>query len=175
MVLLTVAASIVTHAAGSGPVPNEVGREAGEAADQSAVFLPPLLGPLVSLLLIGALWLARCRSLNSMWFLLVPPLAFELQELAEGLLHVGSVPFGGDESSLLTTVLVQLPFAMLAVVIARLLRAGVRRVMAFLRVKRHWSGLRSASTPSWALAPVSVPNLPALAGAHFGRAPPDLR
>jgi hypothetical protein len=175
LMFLTVIASVVTHAAGSGPVSGEVGHEAGEAGEQSAILLPPLLGPLASLLVLAAIWFAHHRSLNSMWFLLVPPLAFGLQELAERLFHVGSVPFGGAEASLMTTVLIQLPFAVLAVVLARLLRAGVRRAIAFLRVKRQFPRARSAFASSWALAPVFVPNLPALAGAHLGRAPPDLR
>jgi hypothetical protein len=175
LVLLTVIASIVTHDAGSGPVSGEVGREAGEAAQQSAIILPPLLGLLGGLLLIGAIGLARRRSLSSLWFFLVPPFAFGLQEVAERLFHVGSLPFGGEEPSLLTTALVQLPFAVLAFVLARLLRGAVRRAIAFLRLGHQWPRVRSASRASWALGPVPVPNLPALAGAHFGRAPPDLR
>jgi len=175
LTILAVMASVVTHVVGGGPLSGEVGGEAGEAAEHSAVFLPPMLGPLGSLLLIGAIWLVRGRSLKSVWFFLVPPLAFGLQELAERAFHVGSPPFGASEPTLLMAVLVQLPFAGLAIVLARLLRAGVRTVIAFLRVRRQWPRLASASTPIWTLAPVWVPNLPAPAGAHFGRAPPDLR
>lgn len=175
VLLLTVVASFVTHAAGAGPVGTEVGLEASESAEQSALALPPLIGPLGGLLLIGCVWLVRRGTVSSPWFVLVPPIAFGLQELAERLLHVGSVPSAGAEPSLLATLLVQLPFALLAFGLARLLRAGVRKVIAFLRVHRRWPRIRLASSPSWALAPAWVPNPPALAGAHFGRAPPDLR
>ncbi len=61
-----------------------------------AMLLPPLVGPLGGLLLIGAIRVARGRSLSAMWFFIVPPLAFGLQELAEQVLHVGSLPFGDE-------------------------------------------------------------------------------
>ena len=175
VLLLTVVASVVTHAAGAGSVGPEVAPEASESAEQSALVLPPLIGPLGGLLLIGCVWLVRRGSVSSLWFMSVPPLAFGLQELAERLLHVGSVPSAGAEPSPLATLLVQVPFALLAFGLARLLRAGVRKVIRFLRAHRRWPRIRPAFTSSWPLVPTRIPNRPALAGAHFGRAPPDPR
>ena len=175
LVLVAIAASLMTHVAGSGQVLGEGGGEASESAEQSTIVVPPLLGPLGSLLLIGGIWLVRHRSVSSLWFVLVPPLAFGFQELAERVLHVGSVPSGGAEPSLLATLLVQVPFALLAYGLARLLRAGVRKVIAFLRVHRRWPVIRPTSSPSWAFGPAWVPDRAGLAGAHFGRAPPDRR
>lgn len=171
-VLVMAAASVATHLAGSGPA--ETGGEAREAAGQASVVLPPIVGPLGALLGLGLVWLVRPRPLASAWFFLLPPTAFALQEVAERLIHVGSLPVVGGEPSLLATVLVLVPFALLAFVLARLLRGAVQRVVRLLKASQPHPRFH-APTLVWPVAPVFVPNLPAFAGAHLGRAPPHLR
>jgi hypothetical protein len=173
-VLVMVAASVVTHLAAAGEASGAVGAEGGEGAAQGAVLVPPVLGPLGALLLLGVAWLVRRRALRPAWFLLLPPAAFGLQELAERLFHAESLPLVGPEPSLLATLLVQLPFAVLAFVLAHLLRAAIRRVVEFLKVPTTAPVLRAA-VPAWPLPPLAPPNFWALAGEHLGRGPPQLR
>jgi len=173
LTLLTLIASVVTHLAGVAS--GEGVGEAAEGVAPTATIVPAVVGPLVSLLLLGAIWRVRSRSLSSWWFVLVPPIAFGLQEVTERLFDVGSVPFGGTEPSLAASVLMQLPFALMAVVLARLLRAAARKVVAFLRVGRAWPRGRFAVGPSWTTPRVFLPSLAAPAGVHLGRAPPAIR
>lgn len=173
-VLVMVVGSIVTHLAAAGEPSGAVGAEAGEAAEHGAILVPPVVGPLGALLLLGLVWLVRRRSLGAAWFLLLPPGAFGIQELTERLVHSGSLSLVGGEPSLLASLLVQLPFAILAFVLARLLRAAIRRVVAFLKVPRTVPALRAAVT-AWPLPPLTLPSRWALASPHSGRGPPHLR
>jgi hypothetical protein len=178
LVLLTLMASAITHVVGGGPVTGETGREAGEVTEAlggSATILPSLFGALGSLLLLVAIRLLHRRSLNGSWFLLVPSLAFGLQEFAERLFNVGGLGSGAAEPSLMTTLLVQLPFAAISVLLARFLRAGVRRVIERIRASRGPRWIASRSLPTWGVPRSFVPSLAVPAGAYLGRAPPALR
>jgi len=173
-VLVMAAASIVTHLAAAGESSGAVGAEAGGTAEHGAVLVPPVVGSLGALLLLGLVWLIRRRSPGPAWFLLLPPAAFGIQELTERLFHAESLSLVGGEPSLLTTFLVQLPFALLAFVLVRLLRAAIRRVVRFLNVPATAPALRAA-TLAWPMPPLALPDRWALVGAHSGRSPPHLR
>jgi len=173
-VLVMVVGSLVTHLAAAGEPSFGVGAEAGEAAEHGAILVPPVVGPLGALLLLGLVWLVRRRALGPAWFLLLPPVAFGIQELTEWLFHAGSLSLVGGEPSLLAALLVQVPFAILAFVLARLLRAAIRRVVGFLNVPTTAPALR-AGVLAWPLPPLVLPDRWALAGAHSGRGPPHLR
>jgi hypothetical protein len=173
--LITIVASAVAHMAGGVPVSVEDGREAAEAMEPSATVLPALIGPLGSLLLVGAIWAIRRRRLDSLWFAIVPPIAFLLQEVAERVFDVGNLPPAGAEPSVVATLLVQLPFAVVALVVARVLRLAAQRVASFLGTRRGRPPRRFAGRLSWSPAPLFRPSPAVPAGAHFGRAPPDYR
>lgn len=172
--LIIVVASAMTHLAAGPEASGAVGAEVAEAADRGAVLVPPLLGPLSVLFLLGLVWLGRRRAPGPAWFLLLPLVGFGLQELAERLLRAESLPFIGGEPSLLATLLVQVPFGIIAFVLAHLLRAAIRRVVELLKVPVTVPLFRPAVSP-WLIPPLALPDAWALAGAHSGRGPPHLR
>jgi hypothetical protein len=173
-VLVMVAASVVTHLAAGGEASGSVSAETGEAAEHGAVLAPPLLGPLGALLLLGLVWLVRRRAPSPVWFLLLPPVAFGIQELAERLLHAESLPLVGSEPSVLATLLVQVPFALIAFALAHLLRAAIRSVVELLKVPVTVPFLRPAES-AWPIPPLALIDSWALAGPYSGRGPPHLR
>jgi hypothetical protein len=77
------------------------------------------------------LWLARgARRVGAAVFLVLPPLAWTLQELSERLLGSESAPFAGAlEPSFLLGLLLQLPFGLAAYLFARVLFAVAVRVL----------------------------------------------
>ena len=161
-IAIMAAASIATHLIGA--------QASGEAAEQTehAVSAPTFIGPLGALLLLGVVWLLHRRAFRPVWFLLLPPAAFVIQEIAEQFL------LGPEaEPSLLATVLIQLPFALLAFVLARLVLTVVRRVVRLLTAGTRRPRPRVIATV-WPTARLSIPPLRLSAGAHQGRAPPDL-
>lgn len=162
LVLMGVA-SVVTHLAGPAEAEG-----VSEASEHATAILPPLVGPLLALGLVGLARLGRRQALGPIWFLILPPLAFVLQELGERGLGSHMV-----EPGLLATALVQPPFALLAYALARLLRAAAIRVARFLRSPRRAPRPRVA-TVAWPRLTLSVALAPAVAGAHRGRAPPNL-
>ena len=156
------AASVATHVIGA--------QASGEAAEQSehAVVVPTFIGPLGALLLLGAVWLLRRRGMRPVWFLLLPPAAFAIQELAERFL------LGPEaEPSLLATVLIQLPFALLAFALARMVLTVVRRVVQILTAATAGSR-QPIATSTWSTVRLSIPPRPTPSGIHLGRAPPFL-
>ena len=156
------AASIATHLIGA--------QASGEAAEHAehAVVVPTFVGPLGALLLLGVVWLLHRRAFRPVWFLLLPPAAFAIQEIAERFL------LGPEaEPSLLATVLIQLPFALLAFVAARFVLTVVRRVVRLLTAGPRRSRPRMTA-PAWPTVQFSIPPLRLSDGAHQGRAPPDL-
>ena len=151
-----------------------MGAEAGEGAGHGALLVPPVVGPLGALMVLAFVWLVRRRSPGPAWFLLLPPAAFGIQELTERLFHAGSLSLVGGEPSPLAAFLVQVPFAILAFLLARLLRVAIRRVTGFLTLPRTAPALRVAAL-AWPLPPLALPDRWALVGAHSGRGPPHLR
>jgi hypothetical protein len=161
-VVVMAAASIATHLAGAGGAP-------GEAAEHAEhVVVPTVVGPLGALALLGAIWLLRGRALRPAWFLVLPPAAFAMQELAERLTQGPET-----EPSLLATALTQLAFALLAFLLAHAILGAVRRVVRFLAVASRRTR-RPVPAPAWPTTFASVAKLPAPPGAHLGRAPPYL-
>ena len=161
-IAIMAAASIATHLIGA--------QASGEAAEHTehAVSAPTFIGPLGALLLLGVVWLLHRRALRPVWFLLLPPAAFVIQEIAERFL------LGPEaEPTLLTTVLMQLPFAVLAFVVAQVVLTVVRRVVHLLTAVPHRSRPRVV-VATWPIARLSIPPLALPQGAHQGRAPPDL-
>lgn len=158
------AASVATHLAGPAEAEG-----VSEAAEHAAVILPPVLGPLLALGLLGLVRFVRGCSLGPAWYLLLPPLAFGLQELVERGVNAQMV-----EPGVVAAALVQVPFALLAYALARLLRAAVVRVARFLSEPRQVPRVRAARV-SWAKPTLTVVPALAVAGGHRGRAPPILR
>ncbi len=108
------------------------------------------------------------RALPAWAFALLPPLAFALQELLELSLHTGTFAWRAVLApTFLPGMLLQLPCALLMVVVARLLlRAAERIGLALARAVP--SGARAhafAQTPS-------APPARLLAGRRLARAPP---
>lgn len=155
----------------------ESGGEASERAGSGdASYLVLLLGILAATALVAAgghLLLGRRRySRLSPWFFLVlPPLAFALQELSERLLRAEAFPFHAAlEPRFLLGLLLQLPFGLLALLLARmLLRVVARLVRALSRARRP----RLPTIVSWSPRQVfDLPRIPALALGYQQRGPP---
>ena len=133
------------------------------------------LGILIAFSLVAAgLRLARRqRDLQvSPWlFFVLPPLAFASQEFVERLLHVEASPFQAVlEPRFLVGLLLQIPFGLLALFVARcLLRvvATVARALAPARTPRV-----GALVYRWRTGGCDLPRIPALALGHAGRGPP---
>jgi hypothetical protein len=115
----------------------------------------------------------RAYAVSPWFFFVLPPLAFASQELAERLLRAEAFPFAAAlEPHFLLGLLVQLPFGLLALFIARvLLRVVERLIVAFARTPVP----RLPTRPSWSPREASVlPRIPALALGHSQRGPPSL-
>jgi hypothetical protein len=138
-----------------------------------------LVPPLVAL--VGALacvWLLRrpfgrrVPGLGALWFILLPPLAWSLQEGAERLFETESAPFHpAIEPAFLLGLLLQIPFGLLAYAAARVLLAAARTLL----------GPRTRPPIArWWLSPVAaerrcdLPRLSVLAVGRAGRGPPIL-
>ena len=156
----------------------EGGAEASERATTGgAAYLPPVLGILTATALVAvALTVVRRRRRHldvSPWvFFVMPPLAFVSQELGERLLHAEAFPFQAAlEPRFLLGLLLQLPFGLLALLVARaLLRVVERLVRALTR-----PGVPREATASWSLPQVcDLPRIPALALGYPQRGPPAL-
>ena len=137
-----------------------------------------IAGAVVSIsLLVAVADAARGRCLRALpaWaFALLPPTAFLVQEILERSLHTGTFVWQAVESPMFVSGLVlQLPFAAVAYLIARLL---LRTASVVARLIRRRSVLRPQRDPARALLPVAVwlPRLAPLAGAAPGRGPPLL-
>lgn len=120
--------------------------------------LPLLLGMLAALGL-AALALRAARAIRPSatgppaWlFFLLPPLGFALQEHLERILHSGGLPLAAAiEPTFLIGLVLQLPFALAALALARALVAGAERLAVRLAHR-----IRTVSSR---LAPVPVPTV----------------
>lgn len=114
---------------------------------------------------------ARCRPARPLpaWaFALLPPLAFALQETLELSLHTGTFAWRAVLApTFVPGLLLQLPFALLVYLVARvLLRAAERIGRALVRPVA-----RPERTPAFSAALLAPPVRP-LAGRRLARAPP---
>jgi hypothetical protein len=169
--------SYVFVAARSGEGAPEAAERAGKG---SASYLVLVIGVLAAtaVVAVAARLLrrrrGRARGEVSPWFFFVlPPLAFVLQELAERALHAESFPFHAAlEPRFLVGLLLQVPFGLLALLVARaLLRVVERLVRALARPRAR---LRRAPV-SWPLRKTcDLPRIPALALGYPQRGPPAL-
>jgi hypothetical protein len=124
-------------------------------------------------LLLGRARVRRAGSVSPWLFFMLPPLAFATQELAERLLHAEALPFrAAFEPRFLLGLLLQLPFGLLALLVARALVRVVERIAdGFARRPRP---RLAASAPSRPRQAVELPRIPALALGYAERGPPTL-
>jgi LPXTG-motif cell wall-anchored protein len=157
----------------------EGGAEASERASTGSVSdLVLLLGILAATVVVAAgLLLVRRRRRGvevSPWlFFVLPPLAFAAQEVAERLLRAEAFPFQAAlEPRFLLGLLLQLPFGLLALLVARaLLRAVERLVCTLARTPTP----RLHTTVSWSPQQAcELQRIPALALGYPQRGPPAL-
>jgi hypothetical protein len=184
---LILGGSFAAHAAGShlfpprtGPLDPDGGRELLQRADHGLITVVPVVAGL-ALALCLALMAGRVRSgirpasrpgIPPSWFVVLPPVAFAIQELLERVLHAEAVLFNPvHEPAFLAGLALQLPFGALAYLVARaLVGVGTRlaRVLAAgapaLRPPRAPAG----SAPE----PAVRPRIPVLALGHSVRGPP---
>jgi hypothetical protein len=100
----------------------------------------------------------RCLAGRRRLFFVLPPLAFASQELAERLLHAEGFPFHAAlEPRFPVGLLLQLPFGLLAILVAHwLLRVVTRLVLALARCRgARLQSRRPSSAASVRLAPDS--------------------
>jgi hypothetical protein len=126
-------------------------------------------------LLVSVVEVARGRSLRALpaWaFALLPLLTFVVQEILERSLHSGTLVWQAVESpTFLPGLVLQLPFAALAFLAARLLLRTASTVGQFFGRARVPASRRA---PGLVCRPVrfALPRLAPLAAAAAGRAPP---
>jgi hypothetical protein len=111
------------------------------------------------------------REVSPWLFFVLPPLAYAFQELAERLLHAESFPFHAAlEPRFLVGLVLQVPFGLLALLVARaLLRVVERLVRALARPVPRVRRL----PVSWPLRKsCDLPRIPALALGYPQRGPP---
>ena len=114
----------------------------------------------------------RYTPVPSWAFALMPPLAFVLQELLERLFVSGSFPWWMVlQPTFRVGLLLQLPFALLAYLLARLLLRVADRIGRALRGKNR-QPRRGGLSPRWHPVALRSPRIAALADGHAGRAPP---
>lgn len=104
-------------------------------------------------------------------FAVVAPAVFTCQEHLERLIHDGAFPWTTVlGASFIAGLLLQLPFALTAYVLARLLLDAARS-LGDLLARRKRTRLRPAVV-GWPVAMVVAPRLPALAHGYGSRGPP---
>jgi hypothetical protein len=105
-------------------------------------------------------------------FALLPPLGFVLQEFLERWLAGAPFPWWMVlQPTFRIGLLLQLPFALAAFLVARLLSRVADRVGFVLRGGVE-PPARAGVFPSWFASTAWLPRMAALAGAHAGRGPP---
>jgi hypothetical protein len=148
------------------------------ASSGRASYLVLFLGILAATALVAALARLllgrRCARGNepSPWlFFVLPPLAFALQELSERLLRAEAFPFHAAlEPRFLLGLGLQLPFGLLALLVARLL---LRVVEQIARLLTRPNCVRGIALISWSPQHgLDVPRIPALALGYQQRGPP---
>lgn len=181
---LMAVSSLLAHSASYRLVVSEEGERARLLADSGHGYLafgPLLLAASLTLVLLGltalafegALGRSRPRSSSSWPFAVLPVLGFVVQEHLERLIHDGGFPFEAAlEPTFLVGVLLQVAFAVAALMLARAL-AGAAHTLGRALVGE----IRDARVAApFALAPfgIALPPTALLALGHAERAPPLL-
>jgi hypothetical protein len=160
---------------------SESGVEVSERASSGdAGYLVLFLGILAATAVVASaarLLLGRPRrrgaELTPWLFFILPPLAFALQELSERLLRAEAFPFHAAlEPRFLAGLLLQVPFGLLALLLARLLLRVVERLVRVLA--RPKTPRLGAIVSWWARQALDLPRIPALALGYPERGPPPL-
>jgi hypothetical protein len=159
--------------------PTEGGAEMSERASSGqASYLVLFMGILAATTLVAIaarLLLGRLCDRDSdpppSLFFALPPLAFALQEVSERLLHAEAFPFqAAFEPRFLLGLLLQLPFGLLALLVARALLRVVQQIARlFARPKTAQSTALISSPRGRTL---DLPRIPALALGYQQRGPP---
>lgn len=148
--------------------------ETGHAYLRLAPLALALVSVVVALAFLTEAWSARTTAGNSrprLWaFALVAPATFACQEVFERLLHDGTFPWSAPlESTFVLGLALQLPFALAAWLLARLLLHAAR---ALGRLLAAHAPVRPRAGASWAIHTVSIPRPAACGLAHAPRGPP---
>jgi hypothetical protein len=182
---LMVAGSLSAHAVAYRLAYSDPRSRASELAASGHRYLdhvPLLVGIVCALVLVG-IALEANRAFRgagalraSAWpFAILPPLGFALQEHLERLLHDGVFPFGAVlDPTFRTGLLLQLPFALAAYLVARLLLALARSAGRALRAAEHVRGPALALGSPLAFE-VDAPRGPVAASGWTNRGPPSRR
>jgi hypothetical protein len=113
----------------------------------------------------------HCAAVSPWAFALLPPLGFVLQEYLERWLAGASYPWWMVlQPTFRIGLALQLPFALAAFLVARVLVRVVDRVASALREAEPPASV--GVRPRWAASVVLLPRPGALAGGHAGRGPP---
>jgi hypothetical protein len=138
--------------------------------------LPVVAGITLALALVALLVSVRGgrrRGVSAAWFFVLPPVAWALQELAERLIHAEAFPFSTvTEPKFLLGLLLQVPFGLLALVVALLLR---RVAVELGRIMGGGDRLLAAVRgPELSFPPsrLALPLYPVLASGRSERGPP---
>ena len=179
------ASSIGAHLLSYPVVSARTTERAGEASERAGgsgpSYLVLFLGIVIATAIVAGcarLLLARARarragSVSPWLFFVLPPLAFASQELAERLLNAEAFPFHAAlEPRFLVGLLLQLPFGLLALLVARALLRVVERIARALAPRPTAHLVTNA--PWRPRADVDLPRIPALALGYAERGPPAL-
>jgi hypothetical protein len=129
------------------------------------------LAALVSIV-VGTVRRRRYTPVPPWAFALTPPLAFALQELFERWFAGASFPWWMVlQPTFRVGLLLQVPFALLTYLLARLLLRVADRVGKALR-RENRQPRRQGLSPRWHPVTLRSHRIPALADGHAGRAPP---
>ncbi len=179
---LAVVGSQVAHSLAYRLVAPEADLRAHLLADTGHAYLrlAPLGLAVVSVVVVMAL-LAEARSVRTrvsasqprLWvFAIVAPATFVCQEVFERLLHDGVFPLAVvTERTFVIGVALQLPFALLAWLVARLLLRTAALIVGYEEISCAW--VLGVASRCWAGTPVSRWVRSPLAACAAGRAPPS--
>ncbi len=138
----------------------------------------------IGLVLVAAALLAEIRALvatphgrdtraGALTFAVLAPAVFVCQEHLERLAHDGVFPVGAAlERTFLVGLLLQIPFALIAYVAARLLLGAVRALVSLLSARSR--GRRAGSGQGWHPIRRSLPRIRVPAVGYGSRGPPSL-
>jgi hypothetical protein len=113
------------------------------------------------------------RALPAWAFGLLPLVGYTIQEFVERLLATNVLPWWMfEQPTFRVGLLLQVPFALLVYLAAKLLLRAAERIGFLLRTKRPTPSHRGAATTRWVLRSVALPRLAPLVAGSSGRGPP---